>query len=71
MIGYVLRFDNVLLKIKELIDFSYGSPGRYIINLQYWLSISSPLRQKLEIQLSNQIELLQLHHQHYMHHQMC
>ena len=47
-------------KIKELIDFSYGSPGRYLINLQYWLSISSPLRQKLEIKLTNQIELLKL-----------
>jgi len=47
-------------KIRELIDFSYGSPGRYLINLQYWLSISSPLRKKLEIQLINQIELLQL-----------
>ena len=46
--------------IRELIDFSYGSPGRYLLNLQHWLSISSPLRQKLEIQLSNQIELLQL-----------
>ena len=47
-------------KIRELIDFSYGSPGRYAINLQYWLSISSQLRQKLEIKLTNQIELLQL-----------
>ena len=47
-------------KIRELIDFSYGSPGRYIINLQSWLSISSPLRQKLEIQSTNEIELLQL-----------
>ncbi len=47
-------------KLKELIDFSYGSPGRYLINLKYWLSIPSPLRQKLEIQLTNQIELLKL-----------
>ncbi len=47
-------------KIRELIDFSYGSPGRYLINLKYWLSISSPLRQKLDIQLTNKIELLQL-----------
>ncbi len=47
-------------KIRELIDFSYGSPGRYLINLQNWLSISSPLRQKLDIKLTNQIELLQL-----------
>ena len=46
--------------IEELIDFSYGSPGKYIINLQNWLSISSTLRHKLEIQLTNQIELLQL-----------
>jgi DNA polymerase-3 subunit delta' len=46
--------------IEELIDFSYGSPGKYIINLKNWLSISSTLRHKLEIQLTNQIELLQL-----------
>ena len=47
-------------KIRELIDFSYGSPGRYLINLQSWLSISSSLRQKLEAKLNTQIELLQL-----------
>ncbi len=47
-------------KIHELIDFSCGSPGQYLINLQCWLSISSPLREKLEIQLTNQIELLEL-----------
>tara|TARA_B100000579_G_C22281477_1_gene598439 strand:- start:138 stop:551 length:414 start_codon:yes stop_codon:yes gene_type:complete len=47
-------------KIKELIDFSYGSPGQYLINLQYWLSISNKLREKLEMQFNNPIELLQL-----------
>ena len=47
-------------KIRELIDFSCGSPGRYMTNLQFWLSFSSPLRQKLEIQLTNPIELLKL-----------
>ncbi|WP_269616529.1 DNA polymerase III subunit delta' [Prochlorococcus marinus] len=47
-------------KIRELIDFSYGSPGRYLINLQSWLSISSPLRNKLEAKLNTQIESLQL-----------
>ena len=46
--------------IKELIDFSHGSPGRYLINLQFWLGISSSLRQKLEIKFDNQIELLKL-----------
>ncbi len=46
--------------IRELIDFSFGSPGRYLINLQSWMSISRTLRQKLEIQLINKIELLQL-----------
>ena len=46
--------------MKELIDFSYGSPGRYLINLQFWLGISSSLRQKLEIKFDNQIELLKL-----------
>ena len=47
-------------EILELIDFSYGSPGRYLTNLQYWLAISSPLRKKLKIKLTNQIELLKL-----------
>ena len=47
-------------KIKELIDFSHGSPGSYLINLQFWLGISSSLRQKLEIKFDNQIELLKL-----------
>ena len=47
-------------RIKELIDFSHGSPGRYLINLQFWLGISSSLRQKLEIKFDNQIELLKL-----------
>ncbi|AIQ96308.1 DNA polymerase III subunit delta' [Prochlorococcus sp. MIT 0801] len=47
-------------KIRELINFSYGSPGRSIVNLQFWLSFSTPLRQKLEIKLNNPIELLKL-----------
>ena len=47
-------------KIQELIDFSHGSPGRYLINLKYWLSISSELRQQLDIKLTNQIGLLKL-----------
>ena len=46
--------------IRDLIDFSYGSPGKYIDNLKLWLSISVPLREKLETQISNKIELLQL-----------
>ena len=46
--------------MKELLDFSYGSPGRYLINLKYWLSISDQLRKKLEMNLANQIELLKL-----------
>ena len=57
----VQEIDDVSIdKIRELIDFSCGSPGRYITNLQFWLSISSPLRQKLEIKLTNPIELLKL-----------
>ncbi|WP_269624114.1 DNA polymerase III subunit delta' [Prochlorococcus marinus] len=57
----VQKIDDIPLeKIKELIAFSYGSPGQYLKNIQCWLSISSPLRQKLDIQLTNQIELLQL-----------
>ena len=46
--------------IEDLIDFSYGSPGRYMINLKYWLSISAPLREKLDMELNNKIELLKL-----------
>jgi len=47
-------------RIKELISFSEGSPGKYIKNLQNWLEISSELRQKLEIKLTNQIDVLKL-----------
>ena len=47
-------------KIQELIAFSDGSPGKYLTNLQNWLEISSELRQKLEIKLTNKIELLKL-----------
>ena len=46
--------------IKELIDFSHGSPGRYLINIQIWLGISSHLRQKLTIKLDNRIDLMKL-----------
>tara|TARA_Y100001968_G_C19369329_1_gene724252 strand:+ start:384 stop:1343 length:960 start_codon:yes stop_codon:yes gene_type:complete len=47
-------------RIKELIAFSYGSPGRYLTNLEYWLTISNVLKQKLEIKLTNRIEILKL-----------
>ena len=47
-------------KVNELIAFSDGSPGRYLTNLQYWLDISSALEQTLEINLTNQIEVLKL-----------
>ena len=34
----VQEIDNIPHnKIIELIEFSHGSPGRYLINLQYWL----------------------------------
>ena len=57
----VKETDNVSRdNFRELIDFSYGSPGRYLLNLKHWLSIPSRLRQKLDIQLTNQIESLQL-----------
>ena len=46
--------------IGDLINFSYGSPGRYVINLKHWLSISGPLREKLDLQSNNKIELLEL-----------
>ena len=47
-------------KIQDLIAFSNGSPGKYITNLQYWLDISSALKQKLEVKLTNKIEILKL-----------
>ena len=46
--------------MKELIAFSDGSPGGFLTNLQYWLDISTLLKQKLEIKLTNQIEILKL-----------
>jgi DNA polymerase-3 subunit delta' len=47
-------------KIQELISFSDGSPGRYLTNIQYWLDISSALRQNTEIKLTNKIDVLKL-----------
>ncbi len=47
-------------RIDELISFSYGSPGQYLKNLEYWLDISSTLSHKLEIKLTNPIEVLKL-----------
>jgi len=47
-------------KIQELISFSDGSPGRYLTNIQYWLDISSVLRQNTEIKLTNKIDVLKL-----------
>jgi len=47
-------------QIKDLMVFSDGSPGRYIKNIQYWLEISSTLKQNIEIKLTNKIELLKL-----------
>ena len=57
----IKEIDNISSeKVKDLLEFSYGSPGRYLKNLQYWLAISSQLRQKLEDKLVNRIELLKL-----------
>jgi len=57
----VQEIDDISIeKVGELLDFSCGSPGRYLRNIQYWLAISNELRQKLEIKLTNQIELLKL-----------
>ena len=47
-------------RIEELIAFSEGSPGKYLSNLQYWLDISNDLDEKLEIKLTNKIEVLKL-----------
>ena len=46
--------------IQELVSFSDGSPGKYLTNLKYWLEISSTLKEKLEIKLTNKIEALKL-----------
>jgi len=46
--------------IQELVSFSDGSPGKYLTNLKYWLEISSALKEKLEIKLTNKIEALKL-----------
>ena len=57
----VQKIDDIEIeKTKDLIAFSYGSPGRYVKNLQYWLGISSTLRKKLETKLTIQIEVLKL-----------
>tara|TARA_Y100001968_G_scaffold164515_1_gene150573 strand:- start:771 stop:1730 length:960 start_codon:yes stop_codon:yes gene_type:complete len=47
-------------QLQVLMDFSYGSPGKYQINLQYWSALSIPLKQKIEVKLTNPIELLEL-----------
>ena len=47
-------------KMQDLIAFSDGSPGKYLKNLQYWSDISIALNQKLEIKLSNKVEVLKL-----------
>ena len=53
--------DNISSKkVKELITFSDGSPGRFLTNLQYWLDMSDALRKKLEIQSNNEIDVLKL-----------
>ena len=46
--------------IQEIVSFSDGSPGKYLTNLKYWLEISSALKEKLEIKLTNKIEALKL-----------
>tara|TARA_B100000700_G_scaffold145964_1_gene162399 strand:- start:282 stop:1247 length:966 start_codon:yes stop_codon:yes gene_type:complete len=47
-------------RIQELIAFSEGSPGRYLKNIQYWIDISTALKQNLEVKLTNKIEILKL-----------
>ena len=47
-------------KIKDLISFSNGSPGRFLTNIQYWLDISNVLDNNLEIKLRNKIDILSL-----------
>ena len=58
---FVQEIDEIPDEIlRDLIDFSYGSPGKYLINLRYWFSISDTLREKLNMQSNNRIELMQL-----------
>ena len=47
-------------KNQELLSFSYGSPGKYFSNVQYWLDISNALNHNLEIKLTNKIEVLKI-----------
>ena len=47
-------------KIKDLISFSNGSPGRFLTNIQCWLDISNVLDNNLEIKLRNKIDILSL-----------
>ena len=47
-------------KIKDLITFSCGSPGKYLTNIKCWLDISNELRNKLEMKLTREIDLLKL-----------
>ncbi len=55
------KVDDIPYKtINDLITFSCGSPGRYLNNIQCWLELSDELRKKLEMELTNQIELLKL-----------
>ena len=46
--------------IEDLIAFSNGSPGKYLKNLKYWIDISSSLREKLDLKVTNKIEVLKL-----------
>ena len=46
--------------IKDLIAFSDGSPGKYLFNVDYWLDISSTLRDKLDFKVTSQIAVLKL-----------
>ena len=57
----VKEIDDIPIeRITELIAFSYGSPGKYLTNIQNWLDISSTLRQKLGMKGTNHIEVLKL-----------
>ncbi len=47
-------------RIQELISFSDGSPGKYLTNIQYWLEISTVLKDMLEIKLNDKVEILKL-----------
>tara|TARA_Y100001968_G_scaffold215564_1_gene198309 strand:- start:1560 stop:2519 length:960 start_codon:yes stop_codon:yes gene_type:complete len=47
-------------EIRDLIIFSNGSPGLYQTNLEHWLNTPSHIRSKIDLTMSNEIEVITL-----------